>query len=153
MRENFIYWKLLNKCRMWKKKQHGCKFVEYLLYLRLINTNTLAQPKHLSHCWKSARKRFVQDWNQDEESKYEQVSNQNEEICVNICLWLFSFAAINNQLFGTLLCNILSLLRCKRRRNKGITHNNAKNWLGKVLTCWRCTWLSWWHGCWMFCGL
>ena len=67
---------------------------------------------------KTVCEKFAQNWNPDKESKYEQISSQNKEICVQICLSLFSFAAKNNQQCGTLLWNILSLLHGKKKKEE-----------------------------------
>ena len=132
MKKNYIEWKLCNKivaCAKRKTKKLKSMLATFLsIYCVWYGSiQILLKDKAFVSLLKSVCERFAQNWNPDKASKYEQISNQNKEICVQICLSLFSFAAKkNNQQCGTLIWNILSLLKGKRRRNKGITHNKQK---------------------------
>ena len=98
MKKNYIEWKLCNKivaCAKRKTKKLKSMLATFLsIYCVWYGSiQILLKDKAFVSLLKSVCERFAQNWNPDKASKYEQISNQKKEICGQICLSLFSFAA------------------------------------------------------------
>ena len=132
MKKNYIEWKLCNKivaCAKRKTKKLKSMLATFLsIYCVWYGSiQILLKDKAFVSLLKSVCERFAQNWNPDKQANMSKsVIRTKKYVCRYAKAYFHLLQKKNNQQSGTLIWNILSLLKGKRRRNKGTTHNKQK---------------------------